>query len=238
MELTKKSLVRRDQEHSIVEIVLLTNSMRYFIKKALIVITGERQFRLLIALYQKANSDLLFTDEVYNSLKGAKIAFLKFCSRMAFDEFENEPVIIRPEWSNPYSVKLNWLYQFVSLPRIQSRDSDNYSFLNKDFSLHVEILFQIIERIEKILFNTEKLITHELIQNLFILIKIAFNEFFLNSNNGRNKKTRFSTELKNIVDRIKILKIKLEINNILSRDVLDVQFHLSAILKSLSKNNT
>ena len=79
------------------KIISLTNSRRYFLGYVFIVFE-EESCRLVV--YRKGK---IVTDENYKTMKGAKIAFLKFFSFMAPNEK------IRAYWTAPYVPYKEWL---------------------------------------------------------------------------------------------------------------------------------
>lgn len=81
------------------KVIRLANSLQYFLKFVFIV-CEEDSCRLVV--YRK---DEILTNEKYKTVKGAKIAFLKFYSFMAYNEE------VRPYWTTPYVPIKKWLEQ-------------------------------------------------------------------------------------------------------------------------------
>ena len=79
------------------KIVRLINSYQYFLGLVFIVFE-EESCRLVV--YRKGE---IVTDESYKTVKGAKIAFLKFFSFMAHNER------VRAIWTAPYIPIKGWL---------------------------------------------------------------------------------------------------------------------------------
>ncbi len=89
----------RIEEKNEAKIILLTNSIHYSLEYVFITFE-EESYRLVV------NRDgELVTDENYKTLKGAKIAFLKFHGLWAINEK------IRPKWSHIYTPDNEWLEQ-------------------------------------------------------------------------------------------------------------------------------
>jgi hypothetical protein len=81
------------------KIIRLINSYHYCLRLVFIVFEGE-SCRLVV--YRK---DEIVIDQSYKTVKGAKIAFLKFFSFMAHNEK------IMPKWTHIYTPEKNWLEQ-------------------------------------------------------------------------------------------------------------------------------
>jgi hypothetical protein len=81
------------------KIAVLKNSYKYFIEHALIISDGY-YYRLLVIHEWK-----LLTDQCYKSLKGAKIAFLRFYKHRCWKAGEE------PEWSDFYDPGVESLNQ-------------------------------------------------------------------------------------------------------------------------------
>ncbi len=80
-----------------IKISMLNNAIYYFIEMVFIMVV-EEGYRL-VAIHQGR----LLADEVYQSAKGAKIAFLKFFSYKGWKEG------VKPEWSHFYPPNSAWL---------------------------------------------------------------------------------------------------------------------------------
>jgi hypothetical protein len=78
-------------------ITVLENSIYYFLECVFIIIEEDR-FRLVVA-----HQNQLLLNCVYNTLRGAKIAF----SRMFLEKAWRED--IKAEWTHPYPPELKWL---------------------------------------------------------------------------------------------------------------------------------
>lgn len=78
-------------------IVMLINSPVYFLDWAMIVFESKG-YRLVVR-----HRDDISTDQYYDSLKGAKIAFIKSYSYLAHNKK------YRPEWSHQYMPAKKWL---------------------------------------------------------------------------------------------------------------------------------
>jgi hypothetical protein len=81
------------------KVTVLENSIYYFLECVFIIIEDDR-YRLVVA-HQKQ----LLLNCVYNTLRGAKIAF----SRMYLAKAWRED--IKAEWTHPYPPELKWLKQ-------------------------------------------------------------------------------------------------------------------------------
>ncbi len=81
------------------KIISLANSIHYFLRCAFIVFE-EESYRLVV--YRRGE---IMTNENYKTVKGAKIAFLKFFSFMAHNEK------VRAIWTTPYIPYKKWLEQ-------------------------------------------------------------------------------------------------------------------------------
>ncbi len=79
------------------EIIRLINSYHYCLGLVFIVF-DEKSYRLVV--YRKGE---IVTDQSYKTVKGTKIAFLKFFSFMAHNEK------IRANWSHIYTPDTKWL---------------------------------------------------------------------------------------------------------------------------------
>lgn len=85
-------------------IVMLINSPVYFLDWAMIVFE-PKGYRLVVR-----HRDQVSTDQYYESLKGAKIAFIKSYSYLAHSKR------FKPEWSHPYIPAKKWLTGRLSNP--------------------------------------------------------------------------------------------------------------------------
>lgn len=94
------------------QIISLTNSAHYLLNHAIIVMTKERSVQLIV----KGHGTLL-TVEPYDTVKGAKIAFLKFHQLRALNES------IKPMWSKPYRPAKKWLDEKVGTQTEVRRDN-------------------------------------------------------------------------------------------------------------------
>lgn len=91
------SVALRQQREEPIKVSLLINSIFYFLENVFIM-TVEEGFRLIVI-----HQGYLLTDEIYKTLKGAKIAFLKFWNYKAWEEG------VRPQWSHLYPPETKWL---------------------------------------------------------------------------------------------------------------------------------
>lgn len=89
-----------------IEIASLSNSMNYFMNSVFILKENEG-YRLLAF-----HNDLLLTDEMYKSAKGAKIAFLKLFWYRAWRED------VKPEWTHFYIPDAEWLGEKLNNPKL------------------------------------------------------------------------------------------------------------------------
>ena len=89
--------LQQEQSERPVKISLLVNSIFYFIE-CVFIMTVDDGYRLLV-LHQGH----VLTDEVYQSSKGAKIAFQKIWRYKAWRED------VRPQWTHFYSPESWWL---------------------------------------------------------------------------------------------------------------------------------
>lgn len=87
-----------EKEDSPIKIALLINSSYFFVELAFIVDDEQDGFRLVASTHGN-----VLMDERYESVKGAKIAFLKFFDYRACREG------IRSYWSDFYSPEPGWL---------------------------------------------------------------------------------------------------------------------------------
>lgn len=78
-------------------IVMLINSPVYFLDWAIIVF-DEDSYRLLVS-----HKGRVSTDQRYDTMKGAKIAFIKSYRYLAFTKE------CKPQWSHPYVPYTSWL---------------------------------------------------------------------------------------------------------------------------------
>jgi hypothetical protein len=81
------------------KIVFLVNSINYLLDWVIIVFEDEG-YRLIVS-----NRGAISTDRYYETLKGAKIAFIR---QYRFAAFSNPDI---PEWSPPYRPDDDWLEQ-------------------------------------------------------------------------------------------------------------------------------
>jgi hypothetical protein len=81
------------------KIIFLINSMHYLLEYVMIVFE-EENYRLVVNRFGE-----IVTDENYKTLRGAKIAFLKFHGLLASNEK------IRSKWSHIYKPDKEWLEQ-------------------------------------------------------------------------------------------------------------------------------
>jgi hypothetical protein len=85
------------------KIAMLINSIFYFIQYVIIVKNpGDSRYRLLVIQHGQ-----VLTDEYYESVRGAKIAF----SRMYYHRSWKEGV--KPVWSHFYHPESSWLERYT-----------------------------------------------------------------------------------------------------------------------------
>jgi hypothetical protein len=92
------------------KIISLLNSAHYLLSHAIIVFDKDRRFHLLVE-----GRGTRLTDEVYNSLKGARIAFSKIHQIKALNNR------IKPLWSKPYRPDIQWLDKKLSGTQTEMR---------------------------------------------------------------------------------------------------------------------
>jgi hypothetical protein len=80
------------------QIINLLNSAHYLLTHAFIVIDKDLSAQLIVKC-----SGRPLTAEPYDTVKGAKIAFIKFFKIKAFNDG------IKPIWSKPYRPDIKWL---------------------------------------------------------------------------------------------------------------------------------
>jgi hypothetical protein len=99
---TKQSVVRlnlelRQQKEETVRISLLINSVYYFIESVFIAETSAG-YRLSVT-----HHGAVLTDEIYKTLKGARIGFTKRYGHKAWEEG------VKPHWTPFYPPEKKWL---------------------------------------------------------------------------------------------------------------------------------
>jgi len=95
-----KLLTRLESEKE-KKIIIMVNSSRYLLDYV-IVVFEEYGYRLVVN-----RSGEIITDNTYETLGGAKVAFLKFKHLMAFFDAD------RPKWSHAYVPDKEWLEKRV-----------------------------------------------------------------------------------------------------------------------------
>lgn len=93
-----------DKPVSKTPITLLNNSIHYFLSWVLIV-HEPGNYRLMVVHNKK-----LLMDEIYPTIRGAKIAFSKIYKRFAYCQS------VKPVWSPVYSPYQHWLEEKKAFP--------------------------------------------------------------------------------------------------------------------------
>ena len=94
------------------KVSILINAIRYFLHNVVIIVS-EKGFRLLVVLQNR-----IIFDKYYNSLKGARISFVKlFKVREQITEF---PLFENNEWTNPYTPDEDWLRDLLNLANMDN----------------------------------------------------------------------------------------------------------------------
>jgi hypothetical protein len=105
-----------------VKIIRLKNSHMFSIRDVFVIL-HEDGFRL-IAL----DDNSVYQDQIYNTLRGAKIAFSRIFKHKKIDSGE----IFKTDWTDPYPVECSWL-----LPRIEQVEQHKHEELKSKESENI-----------------------------------------------------------------------------------------------------
>jgi hypothetical protein len=141
-------MINQAEEEKELKVSILINSVHYLLGKVFIV-EDKRQFRLIVF-----NEGKLLTDMTYKTVKGARIAFLKFWG------YKKAIKNINPIWSHFYPPDKYWLetwYHFI----IERR---NISVLINRILYFMETVFimTVKDQYRLVVINKERLRTDEI----------------------------------------------------------------------------
>jgi len=103
------------ERDSLLTLSLLINSAYFFLECVFILKMEQQQFRLVVLHNRK-----VLTDTLYDTARGARIAFSKLYKHKAWKEG------VKPEWTHFYNPETRWLSQKMN-PSIVLTKSDQDS---------------------------------------------------------------------------------------------------------------